>query len=216
MSLRASGIAYRHPGAERLVLDGVSLTVEPGQITALVGPSGSGKSTLARLLVGLLTPVSGTVTCDGDPVGARRGGLSTTTALLAQDPLTATDPRHSLARIISLPAVLAGRRLDVEVAASEVGLTPDLLDRRPRDVSGGQLQRACLARALAQRPRYLVADEPTAHLDPILSATVTDVLTRRAADGLGVLLITHDRALARPVSHAVARLGPSSPGPADG
>lgn len=216
MSLRASGVTYRHPGAGRPVPDDASLTVEPGQITALLGPSGAGKSTLARLLVGLLTPASGTVTCDGDQVGARRGRLSTTTALLAQDPLTATDPRHTLARIISLPAVLAGRRLDVDAAAREVGLTPDLLDRRPGDVSGGQLQRACLARALAQRPRYLVADEPTAHLDPILTATVTDVLTRRAADGLGVLLITHDEELARSVAHAVTGLGSSSVGPADG
>lgn len=206
MSLHATNITYRHPGAEQPTLQGVDLTVEPGQITALTGPSGAGKSTLARLLAGLLTPNSGTITCDSSPVSARRGRLPSTTALLAQDPLSATDPCHTLARLISLPADLAGRQIDVETAAREVGLTPDLLDRRPRDVSGGQLQRACLARALAQKPRYLVADEPTAHLDPVTTATLTDVLTRRAADGLGVLLITHDQALARHIATATTRL----------
>ncbi|PZT90876.1 MAG: hypothetical protein DI630_30255 [Gordonia sp. (in: high G+C Gram-positive bacteria)] len=206
MSLHATGITYRHPGAQQLVLNNVDLTIEPGTITALTGPSGAGKSTLARLLVGLLTPESGTITSDGTPVGQRRGQLPSATALLAQDPLSATDPRHSLARLISLPAQLAGRPIDVEAAAREVGLTPDLLDRRPRDVSGGQLQRACLARALAQQPRYLIADEPTAHLDPVTTATLADVLTRRAAAGLGILLITHDQALAARIATATTRL----------
>lgn len=206
MSLHATGITYRHPGAQQPVLNDVDLTIEPGTITALTGPSGAGKSTLARLLVGLLTPESGTITCDGTPVGQRRGQLPSTTALLAQDPLSATDPRHNLARLISLPAQLAGRPIDVEAAAREVGLTPDLLDRRPRDVSGGQLQRACLARALAQQPRYLIADEPTAHLDPVTTATLAGVLTRRAATGLGILLITHDQALADRIAGGATQL----------
>lgn len=210
MSLRATNVTYHHPGADGLTLDGVDLTVEPGQITALVGPSGAGKSTLARLLVGLLTPESGAITCDGVPVGARRGRLPSTTALLTQDPLSATDPRHTLNRTISLPAALTGRPIATEAAAREVGLTPDLLARRPRDVSGGQLQRACLARALAQRPRYLIADEPTAHLDPITAAAISTVLTQHAADGLGVLLITHDQALAHRISDTTKALEPAA------
>ena len=176
MRLRADHITYRHPGTGSPALERVSITVEPGQITALTGPSGAGKSTLARLLAGILQPASGTVTCDGTPVASRRGKLTSTTALLAQDPLSATDPRHTLAETIALPARWAGRKIDVEAAAHEVGLTPDLLDRCPHEVSGGQLQRACLARALAQHPRYLIADEPTAHLDPVTTATIAAVL----------------------------------------
>ena len=80
--------------------------------------------------------------------------------------------------------------------AEEVGLDGSVLDRLPREVSGGQLQRLLLARALAQGPRYLLADEATAHLDPITSTAIADALRHRAADGLGILLVTHDHALA--------------------
>ncbi|MFL0579638.1 ABC transporter ATP-binding protein [Dietzia sp. 179-F 9C3 NHS] len=196
MSLRAENVTYRYPGATRAAVGQVCLTVAPGSITALVGPSGAGKSTLARLLVGLLAPHSGAVTRDGQPVTARRGRLDPATALLAQDPLSAADPHHTLAEMIALPARLTSRQLDVHAAAAEVGLTLDLLHRRPREVSGGQLQRACLARALAQHPDYLIADEATAHLDPATTATIAAVLRTRADLGLGVLLITHDHALA--------------------
>lgn len=210
MSLRADHITYRHPGAASPALDQISIAIEPGQITGLLGPSGSGKTTLARLLVGLLRPNSGTITCDGTPVASRRGKLQSTTALLAQDPLSATDPRHTLADTIALPARWAGREIDVEAAAHDVGLTPDLLQRRPHEVSGGQLQRACLARALAQQPRYLIADEATAHLDPVTTATIAAVLQARAADGLGILAITHDHALAQRIAHAVTQLDPGT------
>ena len=202
MSLHANSVTYRYPGTRPAVLVDVSLTVPPGHITALVGRSGCGKSTLIRLLTGLLTPADGAVECDGEPVVAGRR-LARHSALLTQHPFAAANPHLRLADLIELPARLAGKPVDTVAAAREVGLTPDLLARRPYEVSGGQLQRALLARALAQQPRYLLADEPTAQLDPVTTATIADVLSRRAADGLGVLVVTHDRALAYRWAHTV-------------
>lgn len=196
MSLRCENVTYRHPGADQPVLAGLSLEVQPGSIAAVTGPSGAGKTTLGRLMAGLLEPASGTITCDGQPVRARRGRLPRWTALLAQDPLAAADPRRTLGRMIALPARLAGESIDVAAAAAEVGLGTELLDRHPAQVSGGQLQRACLARALAQQPRYLIADEATAHLDPDTTQTIAAVLRSRAERGLGIVAITHDHELA--------------------
>ncbi|TCJ75140.1 UNVERIFIED_ORG: peptide/nickel transport system ATP-binding protein [Dietzia maris] len=210
MSLRCENVTYRHPGADQPALGGLSLEVQPGRIVAVTGPSGVGKTTLGRLMAGLLTPDSGTITCDGRPVGARRGRLPRWTALLAQDPLSAADPRHNLGRMISLPARLAGKSIDVVAAAAEVGLGPELLERLPEQVSGGQLQRACLARALAQQPSYLIADEATAHLDPDSTQVIAMVLRRRAERGLGILAITHDHQLARDIATTARRLPAAS------
>lgn len=212
MTLAADGAAYRHPGSGSDALPPTDLTVAAGTITALVGPSGSGKTTLARLLAGLLAPTSGSVIVTEDGVASevrpRRGRLPGHTALLDQDPAGAADPRLTLRRMIALPGRL--RRIDVavEALAREVGLDARLLDRRPGQVSGGQLQRACLARALAQRPRYLLADEVTAHLDPESSAHILRVLRARADRGLGVLAITHDHDAATAWADTVVALGP--------
>ncbi|MGW4634182.1 ABC transporter ATP-binding protein [Nocardia sp. NPDC004415] len=174
------------------VVRGVDLRVEPGEIVGITGDSGSGKTTLARALAGLLAPTAGRITCDGQSPRQRRGAV----AMVFQSPRAATDPQLTLARIIAEPAVI--RRAptpDLPALAAEVGLTPDLLDRRPHALSDGQLQRACLARALAQQPRYLILDEATAMLDAATTATVVRLVMDRAATGLGVVLISHDHAL---------------------
>ena len=197
MTLAAVGVAFRYPGADAEALPPTDLAVAAGTITALVGPSGSGKTTLARLLAGLLAPTSGSVTVTeagvASEVRPRRGRLPGHTALLDQDPAAAADPRLTLRRMIALPGRSRRIAVDVDSLAREVGLETSLLDRRPGEVSGGQLQRACLARALAQQPLYLLTDEATAHLDPESVALVLQVLRARADRGLGVLAITHDR-----------------------
>jgi len=192
VSLRAHDVTAGHDGTP--VLTGVEFTVEPGRITGLTGPSGGGKTTLARVLAGLHAPAAGHVTLDDAPLPATPGGEI---AVLYQSPRQAVTPRWTLARIIAEP--LRHRRGEttgpVRAAAVRVGLTDDLLDRRPHQVSDGQLQRACLARALVQRPRYLICDEMTAMLDPATTATLATVVAEQSRDGLGVLAISHHLAL---------------------
>ncbi|PSK68000.1 Nickel import ATP-binding protein NikE [Micromonospora sp. MH33] len=187
------------------VLDRVDLHISPGETVGLRGPSGSGKSTLARVLALLHAPDTGHVTLDGQPVvGVRHrlpAALRTRVAILFQSPRAATDPRLTLADIIAEPLHATGtHRQEAARRAAEladlVGLTPDLLTRRPHAVSDGQLQRACLARALVHQPDYLICDEATAMLDAStqahLAAVITDYQRQHTA---GVLLITHDPAL---------------------
>ncbi|MER6584229.1 ABC transporter ATP-binding protein [Micromonospora chalcea] len=194
-------VAY---GRQR-VLDRVDLRIAPGETVGLRGPSGSGKSTLARVLALLHAPDSGHLTLDGSPVrGARHrlpASVRTRVAILFQSPRAATDPRLSLADIVAEPLRATGTPREQAAArtaelADLVGLTTDLLTRRPHAVSDGQLQRACLARALVHRPDYLLCDEATAMLDASTQAHVAAVIgDYQRRQGAGVLVITHDPAL---------------------
>ncbi|MEU3019802.1 ATP-binding cassette domain-containing protein [Nocardiopsis sp. NPDC007018] len=212
MPLVADSVACRY--GDHVVIRGVDLTVEPGRVLGLTGPSGSGKSSLARVLTGLRPPDEGAVLVDGRPPSVRRGRMDGRLGLLHQSPVAATDPRMTLRRIIAEPLDARGRRArrgaetDARTAelARRVGLTPDLLERLPHQVSAGQLQRACVARALAAAPDYLVCDEPTAMLDAASTATVAHLLSELAAEGVGVLTISHDHALLRAWAHEVADL----------
>ncbi|MFC9894632.1 ABC transporter ATP-binding protein [Nocardia sp. NPDC127579] len=187
--LAAADVTARYRGAD--VLTGIDFTVPPGAVVGLRGESGSGKTTLVRVLAGLLHPASGTVTVDGAALPKRGADI----AVVFQSPRAATNPRFTLRRIIGEPAAIRGDRPDLEALAATTGLTPDLLDRRPHEVSDGQLQRACLARALAQNPRYLLCDEATAMLDAATTAAVMHVIRSRADTGTGVLLVSHDEDL---------------------
>ncbi|PSM43051.1 ABC transporter ATP-binding protein [Streptomyces dioscori] len=181
-----------------------SLTVEPGEAVGLLGPSGCGKSTLARVAALLHRPDSGTLLLDGEPVRHWRHRAPreqrTAFGVVFQQPRLAADPRLRLAHLIAEPLHATGRRSEVpdrvtELAAT-VGLTPDLLTRRPHEVSDGQLQRACLARALVLRPRWLICDEMTAMLDASTGAAlVAAVETYRSTTGAGLLAVGHDRTL---------------------
>lgn len=204
--LRADAIAHGYGrGDDRVeVLRGVSLSVARGERVGLAGPSGSGKTTLARLLALLAAPDAGRVALGGTPVEG--AGLTLAPALrrrvqlLWQAPRAAVDPRHRLDRIVleplrlhgELPRDRAGRSAVLEEIAEQVGLTPDLFRRRSTEVSDGQLQRACAARALLLRPDVLVADEPGAMLDVSTQAALLSTLRARTRDGMGVVLISHD------------------------
>ncbi|MCZ4551540.1 ABC transporter ATP-binding protein [Gordonia rubripertincta] len=172
---------------DHIVLDGKDFAAPAGAISGIYGRSGTGKTTLLRVLAGLLRPDAGTVRFDGG--AAAPAG---TIAMLDQHPRLVCNPRWTLTRIITEPGDITGRPVDPVSFAERTGLDRDLLSRYPSQVSDGQLQRACLARALVQQPRYLMCDEPTAMLDPIASADVVTMLRSVAAAGTGIVLVSHD------------------------
>lgn len=181
-----------------------SLTVAAGEAVGLLGPSGCGKSTLARVAALLHRPDAGTVLLDGTPVRAWRHraprDLRTAFGVVFQQPRLSADPHLSLADLMAEPLRATGRRdivhQRVPSLATTVGLTPDLLTRRPHEVSDGQLQRACLARALVLRPRWLICDEMTAMLDASTTAALVTVVEEyRARTGAGLLAVGHDHVL---------------------
>ncbi|MCD7442533.1 ATP-binding cassette domain-containing protein [Streptomyces lincolnensis] len=188
------------------VVRDVSLTVEPGEAVGLLGPSGCGKSTLARVAALLHRPDSGTLLLDGAPVRHWRHRapreVRTAFGVVFQQPRLSADPRLRLDDLIAEPLRATGRREEapdrVAELAATVGLTPDLLGRRPHEVSDGQLQRACLARALVLRPRLLVCDEMTSMLDASTAAALVAVVEDyRRSTGAGLLAVGHDRTLLR-------------------
>jgi nickel transport system ATP-binding protein len=191
----------------RNVLDGVDLTVGKGESIALIGRSGSGKSTLGRILLGLEPADHGAVIFKDRPLKAmnhderRRFRMSVQAVL--QDPLSAVNPRQSVERIINEPlrhlTDLPARERSAQVAMllEMVGLKRDDAAKLPSQLSGGQLQRVCLARALAPEPELLVLDEAVSNLDIPLQVAMLDLVAGLRTDKkIATLFITHDIRLA--------------------
>ncbi|OEJ30937.1 ABC transporter ATP-binding protein [Streptomyces subrutilus] len=186
------------------VVRGAHLTLRPGESLGLLGPSGCGKSTLARVAALLHRPDRGTVALDGKTVTGFRHraprALRVCVGVVFQQPRLSADPRLRLRDLVAEPLRATGRREEVQERVAEltrrVGLGADLLARRPHEVSDGQLQRACLARALVLRPRWLVCDEMTAMLDASTTAALVRVVEEyRAETGAGLLAVGHDPVL---------------------
>jgi peptide/nickel transport system ATP-binding protein len=210
--LRAAGVSKRYRGrtGEVAAVRRVDVLVEEGRTAGLVGSSGSGKSTLLQLLLGLLEPDEGEVHLDGLTVSGRDGWrrLRQHVQYVPQDPAATLDPRRTVARQLTEPLrrfrVRGDHRTMVLDAAARVGLEPHHLAHRPFELSGGQAQRAAIARALVTRPRLLLADEPVSGLDLPLRQQVLDLLGDLHADGLGLLLVSHDLSAVRSVCQHVA------------
>ena len=194
------------------VLSDVDIKVESGAVLGLAGPSGCGKSTLAKVLTLLHEPWAGEVALDGVVVRRFRHAAPraqrTAIGVVFQQPRLSVDPRFTLREIVVEPLAANGFPAEVGELAERVGLTEDLLGRRPHEVSDGQLQRACLARALALKPRYLVCDEMTAMLDASTTAALVGVVQEQVrAAGVGVLAISHDEELLSVWADHVQRWG---------
>nr|WSZ98350.1 ABC transporter ATP-binding protein [Streptomyces sp. NBC_00857] len=230
--LEAVGLRREFRRGRRTVtaVDGVSLTVRPGETLGIVGESGSGKTTLGRMLVRLLDPTAGQLRYRGAEIAAAserelrpyRRELQ----MVFQDPVSSLNPRRTVGESVADPLRVAGApdgarldedRLDgagpdedrivarVRELLERVGLDPDRYDRYPHEFSGGQRQRIGIARALAAEPRLIVCDEPVSALDVTTQAQVTALLAELQRElGLALVFIAHDLAVVRQVSDRVA------------
>ena len=191
-------------------VNGVDLTVRRGDVLALVGESGCGKTTLAKMLLGLLPQSSGTVDLCGKPINdVARLELARTIQPIFQDPYSSLNPRKSIGSIIALPMRVQGvadadsMQRRVKETMDLVGLAPRLLDSYPNQLSGGQRQRVAIARALAMRPKVMLFDEVTSALDPELKLEVLHVMRSLAAEGMTMVVVTHEMGFARHVSSKI-------------
>ena len=192
------------------VLNNVSLSIERGEIAALIGPSGSGKSTLLRTLVGLLRPTAGRVTIENDVVDYK----SQASLRSARDRFAIVFQQYNLFQnmtalrnVTIAPTIVKKRkRSEVNGRAAEllakVGLA-DKLGAYPDELSGGQQQRVAIARALALQPDILLLDEVTSALDPELVNEVLDTVRLLAADGMTMLIVSHEMGFVREVASKV-------------
>lgn len=221
--LEATSVGWSVPGParqRRTILHAVNLSLEPGQMVGMTGPSGSGKTSLLRVLSGLTVPDHGVVRLGETVVRDVRTRAGRACAgrigVVFQAPRAAMDPRRTLRDAISLAATQAERRLRSTGAAAagpaprldelahHLGLTDDVLARRPGQVSDGQLQRAAVLRTMAHRPDVVLCDEVTAALDPIAGASVMRLLQWVAREHrVGVLVFSHDHRLLDAVADEV-------------
>jgi len=193
--LEARDLGFRYGPSSPWLFRNLSFSLSPGETLGLPGPSGRGKTTLARILCGHLKPVEGQALVDGrDP--AEPGFCPA--QLLFQHPETAVNPRWKVG------AVIREAWTPDEALLDDLRIAPAWLDRFPHELSGGELQRICLARALAPETRYLAADEMTAMLDAVTQAGIwKSVLGQIGRRELGLLVISHDDALLARLCHKI-------------
>jgi len=217
--LADSPFGSRRVGEVRAV-DDVSLDIQEGETLGLVGESGSGKSTLGRLILRLIEPTSGAILFDGiDLLQANGSGLRRlrrNMQIIFQDPFGSLDPRYRVADVIAEPLILHqkimhenlsrdARHQRVRELLSAVGMDESAMSRYPHEFSGGQRQRIGIARALALRPKFIVADEPVSALDVSVGAQIVNLLQQLQRDfGLTYLFISHSMPVVRYLSTRIA------------
>lgn len=202
--------SYRNGRKERPVLTDITFNISQGDSLALVGESGSGKTTLAQILCGLIEPTSGSIAFKGEQSNlakAVRGEVQ----LILQDPKDSFDPRWSIGRSILEPLIQNHTKEEDEKVLLEglqqVGLPFEIHSRFPRQLSGGQLQRASIARALVTNPEVVVADEPLTSLDLISKAQIVELLYYNVvAKGSTLVLVSHDLGAVRSLTKHIAVL----------
>ena len=205
----------RVPAADVRAVDNVSLEIHRGETLGLVGESGSGKSTLGRLILRLIEPTSGSVIFDGHDVlrasnvALRR--LRREMQIIFQDPFGSLDPRFRVQDVLAEPLIIheqmtsAARRQRVAELLRAVGMDESAMPRFPHEFSGGQRQRIGIARALALRPKFIVADEPVSALDVSVGAQIVNLLQSLQREfGLTYLFISHSMPLVRYLSTRIA------------
>ena len=208
------GLFNRQASAVRAV-DGIDFEVRAGETLGVVGESGCGKSTMGRLITRLLEPTAGSIEFEGRDIThlgvAEMRPLRRDVQMIFQDPYSSLNPRHTIGTIVGAPFRLqgvtpeGGIKKEVQRLLSVVGLSPEHYNRYPHEFSGGQRQRIGIARALALKPRMVVADEPVSALDVSIQAQVVNLMDDLQDElGLTYVIIAHDLSVVRHVSDRIA------------
>jgi oligopeptide transport system ATP-binding protein len=212
--IKSGVLIDRQVGAVQAV-DGVTLTVKEGETLGLVGESGCGKSTLCRTVLQLIPPTSGSVQFEGEELVGRRGRalrpLRREMQMIFQDPYASLNPRQRVGEIVGSPLRIHGLasgdalKRQVNELLERVGLGPEHFNRFPHEFSGGQRQRIGIARALALRPKLIIADEPVSALDVSIQAQIINLLEDLQDEfKLTYIFVAHDLGVIRHVSDRIA------------
>jgi peptide/nickel transport system ATP-binding protein/oligopeptide transport system ATP-binding protein len=216
--LRVEHLSKRYvdpSGHDVLAVNDVSFDLAPGEVLGVVGESGAGKSTLGRMLIRVLEPTTGRILIEGHDFAALRGralkAARRNLQMIFQDPFSSLNPRHKIGHILAEPLIVhrlmdraaIGTRV-VELLGT-VGLQPASVERYPHEFSGGQRQRIAIARALALKPKLIIADEPVSALDVSIQSQIINLIADlRAQLGLSVIFISHDLSVVRHLSNRIA------------
>ncbi|MCW2997681.1 MAG: dipeptide transporter ATP-binding protein [Solirubrobacterales bacterium] len=210
------GILFQRQIGAVQAVDGVSFDVIEGETLGVVGESGCGKSTMARLITRLIEPTGGSITYQGEDIAhhsrKQLKPLRRDMQMIFQDPYSSLNPRKTVGTIISEPFVIHGtepdadaRKKRVQELMDQVGLNPEHYNRLPHEFSGGQRQRIGVARAIALKPKVIVADEPVSALDVSIQAQILNLLKDLQRDlGLTIIFIAHDLSVVRHMCDRIA------------
>lgn len=188
MKLEAKDISFRYDTGSRQILNRVSISVESGERVGIAAPSGFGKTTFCKILAGYEKPDSGKVLLEGTELGNLRGRLPV--QMIWQHPEQSVNPRWKMAHVLK-----EGGRISPELL-DKLGIRQEWLDRFPSELSGGELQRFCIARALGEGTKILLADEITTMLDMVTQSAIWHALIEETEKrGIGMLVVSHSDSL---------------------